>query len=356
MNKRKILWGIGTMAAVLIVLPLFAAFEAHVVNVTAKIENALSVATDAIDFGTVFPQEHLELPLSIALSESFMAEDRVDDVNYIIRQKPKCGVTENDGQDLIGPTWTGHIVTDGNDYTVDCDEDRPESVDQGAGADFYLLPSLCEYLSKEPDTDEDPQNDGTLASFHNPFTVANNVVTWLDTAGRLAKSDGDTVDNWTIDLSVPCFGDHCAQDWADFVDEHDGENQANAADYVQPIENEHKVFGCNLWVEVTEVSEQPPTRYTGRVLAFSSTGWAGHSCEGVDEYAVGGGTIGHTEAIEDQGIAAFGAPDVGGSSYPDYPHYSYNGGVNASGGEEGYVVQNGAVGQSMAVYVDCLPR
>ena len=54
--KKKLLIGFGALAAALIVLPMFAAFEAHVINVTAKIENALGVVTDAIDFGTVFPQ------------------------------------------------------------------------------------------------------------------------------------------------------------------------------------------------------------------------------------------------------------------------------------------------------------
>ena len=95
-----------------------------------------------------------------------------------------------------------------------------------------------------------------MASFHKPWTVSTTSVTWLDTKGRLTKLAGDVVDNWIIDLAVPCFGGHCAQDWADFVHKHN--ESADADDYVQPIENEHKIFGCNLWVEVKGVSETPP--------------------------------------------------------------------------------------------------
>ena len=90
---KKIFLGLGALALAVALVPMFAAFEAHVINVTAQIENALSVPVTPITFGTVFPQEHLNRPLEIALSDSFMTEDRVDDVEYIIRQKPKCGVT-----------------------------------------------------------------------------------------------------------------------------------------------------------------------------------------------------------------------------------------------------------------------
>ena len=61
------------------------------------------------------------------------------------------------------------------------------------------------------------------------------------------------VDDWIIDLAVPCFGGYCAQDWENFV--HGINPSANPDEYIQPIANEHKVFGCDLWVEVTRVSE-----------------------------------------------------------------------------------------------------
>lgn len=275
---RKILAGFSAVALAVALMPMFAAFEAHVINVTAKIENALSVPTEALNFGTVFPQEQLAKFLNISLSQSFKEEPQADDVNYIIRQKPKCGVTSGNGTILVGLTWTGHVTVDANGSpTIDCNKDKPVSVTTDGP---YLLPSLCEYVSKHPDgkdDDTDPStvigqtNDGSLNSFHKPFeilpgtgtTTVGNVITggsnwyidWNDTPGRLAKSENDTADNWTIDLKVPCFGGFCAQDWASFVT---GINStANPDDYDQDIANQHKVFGCNLWVEVTGVSRLP---------------------------------------------------------------------------------------------------
>ena len=240
----------------MIALPMFSAFEAHVINVTAQIENALMVPLKSIDFGTVFPQEHLDKPLAIALSDSFITEDRVDDVNYIIRQKPKCGWTLNNGTNLLGlPTATGHVVVDPGTGATSVECPDPGNPLRPDGAVYGVLPSLCEYISKEGEDG----NDETLASFHKPYTVvqdANGVysLVWTDTHGRLAKSESDRTDNWIIDLAVPCFGGYCAQDWKDFV-LGINPNATNTDDYIQPIGNEHKVFGCDLWVEVTGVSE-----------------------------------------------------------------------------------------------------
>ncbi len=267
-QMKKILAISGALALAVLAAPAFMAFEAHVVNVTATIENALGVSTNAIDFGTVFPQEYLAQDLTVRLSQSFLDEPRVDDVEYFIRQKPKCGVTTDNGTVLVGMTTTGHVIPNGNGgYTIDCGPD-PRELDETTtdptddrlpvGSSFGVLPSLCEYISKDgelKDQDSAGGVDGVLASFHKPFTVSGNDITWTDVRGRLAKSIDDFSDTWVIDLSVPCFGGYCAQDWAQFVADHDGDNNANPAEYTQPIDNEHKVFGCDLWVEVSEVSE-----------------------------------------------------------------------------------------------------
>ena len=267
---RKIILGMGAAGTAVAMLPLLAAFEAHVVNVTARIENALSVPVEPITYGTVFPQEELNRFLPVALSRSFFDEPDADDVEYIIRQKPKCGVTELNGTVLVGPTWTGHVIPTPNDpntpedesnggtaYTIDCKADEPKDLQLGTGQTAGLLPSLCEYLSKheltpDPVAPTGQDNDGGLNSFHKPFVVSSGTVVWNDVLGRLAKSEQDIADNWDIDLKVPCFGGYCAQDWADFV--HGINPQADPSQYTQDILNEHKVFGCNLWVEVTGVS------------------------------------------------------------------------------------------------------
>ncbi len=261
---KKIILGLGIFAVSLALIPMFAAFEAHVINVTAKIENALSVPTDPITFGTVFPQEHLNKPLRVALSQSFIDENRVDDVEYFIRQKPKCGITTNNGTVLVGPTATGHVSLDAVDkLVIDCGPAPRELVTDNRDTPtvdetetWGVLPSLCPYISKDG-SDEDglvTQNDESLKSFHQPFTINGHQIVWNDTHGRLTKAGQDTVDNWIIDLAVPCFGGFCAQDWADFVHQISGSQDTDPNLYTQPIANEHKVFGCDLWVEVSGVS------------------------------------------------------------------------------------------------------
>ena len=254
--KKKIILAAIALVAVAGGVAGLSAFEAHVINVTAKIENALRVKTTEIDFGTVFPQERLDQQLEVSLSQSFIDEDRVDDVEYRIRQKPKCAVTTLDGTELLDfPTATGEVNVDSATgvVTIDC---GPAPEGTPTDANWGVLPSLCEYISKEGED----RNDETLASFHKPWrTVQDDDLTWginwTNTLGHLAKSEGDTTDVWTIDLAVPCFGGNCAQDWEEFVT---GINaSATPAQYVQPIANEHKIFGCDLWVEVFGISLPP---------------------------------------------------------------------------------------------------
>ena len=88
---KRIFLGLSAVALAVASVPMFAAFEAHVINVTARIENALTVNTAPIEYGTVFPQEKLDKFIDIRLAGSFLEEPRVDDIEYRIRQKPKGG-------------------------------------------------------------------------------------------------------------------------------------------------------------------------------------------------------------------------------------------------------------------------
>lgn len=87
--RKKLLLLIPTIAAMAIGVVGFSAFEAHVINVTAHIENALAVNTKGIQFGTVFPQEYITKSFNIALSSSFLAQDRAKEVTYKLTQKDK---------------------------------------------------------------------------------------------------------------------------------------------------------------------------------------------------------------------------------------------------------------------------
>lgn len=92
--KRTIRRALIGLVAIALLVPMFAAFEAHVINVKAHIENALQVEPKEIDFGVVFPQERLQRDFCVGLSESFMRQERATDVAYRLVQKRKPAAYE----------------------------------------------------------------------------------------------------------------------------------------------------------------------------------------------------------------------------------------------------------------------
>ncbi len=220
MLKKGLLLTVA-LAIAIATVPMFAAFEAHVINVTAQIENALQVNTEPIEFGTVFPEEVLIRQIGMSLSNSFLAEQDADDVRYVIKQKPKC--------------WSETDKAYGRVTEVD---GRFVCEQSATAQDYQMLPVLCPFLSKHsPD-----ENDGDLEAFHGSlaWTPADTASTTV--SGYLAKSAQDIQDDWAIDLVVPCFEGACAQD-----------NVIPEAYQLDPL-LEHELFGCDLWIEVTGVS------------------------------------------------------------------------------------------------------
>jgi len=202
MNK-KILLGLGALVALVAGVATISAYEAHVINVTAHIENALSVDAKELLFGTVFPQEYLTRDFNITLSQSFMAEPTADDVNYVIAQKPKPGYPN----------------------------------------------SLCPFLSKT-DADPDDENDTSYPSYFVPASTdasgapipAHCINPGPDAFGKLAKSQNDTTDVWTVDLKVPPVLGTVGQDWPAGC---------------PTVPEDSQDYGCDLWIEVTGISRIP---------------------------------------------------------------------------------------------------
>ncbi len=224
-----------SLAMIIIGLPLFAAFEAHVVNVSATIENALFVHPESLEFGTVFPQEHLDSSFFLAFSQSFSARDqrRVGTVEYVIKQKPQC-VDAQGNFPRVGEDASGNFI---------------------CPSGSTMRPTICPYLSKTPDnnpsTGPNANNDIGLPPFHDPATqFASGKIVKFNTAGSIVGND--PADTWTVDLAVPCFKGQCAQDWASFV--HGlNPNVGDPMQYQLPAGLEHQTFGCDLWVEVTSI-------------------------------------------------------------------------------------------------------
>jgi hypothetical protein len=226
MKKKITLAGI-TLFAVTVGIVAVSAFEAHVINVTARIENALFVHPESREFGTVFPQEYHEQGIFVTFSESFSerTQTRVSIVDYVIKQKPKCA------DNVDNPTEFSRVTEDENDNFI-CENEN-----------HVMLPLLCPYLSKTPANLDG--NDVGVPAFHDPFDPANYAT------GSINKLGAHVGDNWVIDLAVPCFEGQCAQDWDDFVHFHNPD--ANPDEFMANPDEEHQVFGCDLWVEVTDI-------------------------------------------------------------------------------------------------------
>ena len=249
--KKKIILGLGAVAIVIAGVASFSAWEAHIINVTAHIENALAVSPDALDFGTVFPQEYLlSNPFTVGLSQSFLDQEDAYRVDYVIKQKTKCvcneyGIIEticNEGDHApIG--WDTHQCPDG----------------------FEAMLSLCPYLSKV------------------------------------------SLDDNTISHPSYFQNDHC-----------------------YPVVKRELSAGLN----------------------YGDGGWGGWSCPG-GTIAVAGGVHYAPEGFNTyaSGLAKYGT-SVDDYDYPVYPHYTYNGGSNTPGGEEGFVLRGGP-GNGVILYVDC---
>ena len=253
--RKKILLGLVAIVAVAGGVAAMSAFEAHVINVTAKIENALAVSAEPIDFGTVFPQEYFEEEICIELSQSFLDEDRVDDVVYEIKQKPKPKSVMPDGLPILKPDI--NMYMDGGQFaalyphwiegdalrTNYCHTMAPENADDPNDS-YYIncYPVLCPYLSKHKSVD-----DNDRPTDQPPFDTEVDApdADWAANVadGYLTKLGADIEDLWAIDLVVPCFEGMCAQDW-----QYQG--------FELPADLESAVFGCDLWIEVTNISEE----------------------------------------------------------------------------------------------------
>ena len=81
---RKMLLVLVALVMVLSGVAMVSAYEAHVINVKAKVENALTVTTTHVNYGTVFPEEWLTRQFKVKHSVSFceLGQTRVDAIDY----------------------------------------------------------------------------------------------------------------------------------------------------------------------------------------------------------------------------------------------------------------------------------
>jgi hypothetical protein len=81
---KKLLLIVATFLLVVSGVVAVSAYEAHLVNVKARVELALVVDKTSIDFGNCFPEEWRTEVIKIAQSDSFTAQTRVDSVDFAV--------------------------------------------------------------------------------------------------------------------------------------------------------------------------------------------------------------------------------------------------------------------------------
>lgn len=86
---KKVILIITALVMVASGVAAVSAYEAHVINVKAKVENALFVANDELDFGTVFPQEWLNVHTTVEFSTSWGEQERVNTVDFEVWAEDK---------------------------------------------------------------------------------------------------------------------------------------------------------------------------------------------------------------------------------------------------------------------------
>lgn len=90
---KKVILVLGALMMVASGVATVSAYEAHIINVTATVENSLTVGVKHLGFGTVFPEEFFLRDFSVEISGSFCSstQKRVRNIDYEIWKawKPK---------------------------------------------------------------------------------------------------------------------------------------------------------------------------------------------------------------------------------------------------------------------------
>lgn len=170
MNKKKLLFSLASVGAVVGSAAMFAAFESHVINVTAKIENAINVSVKEIAFGQVFPQEEKDYPFQISLSDSF-----IDASDEIGEQWAASVVSTDQGKRKDG----GNVVTERSDPNnalgAAQNNDTVNFFSLGFGGKIVLY--FNNYIVNKPGTDveiwvtETSYNSPSCANYPEKVTV-----------------------------------------------------------------------------------------------------------------------------------------------------------------------------------------
>jgi len=125
---KKVLLVLVAMVLVASGVAAVSAYEAHVINVRAHVENVMTVPSANINFGTVFPEEWVTKKFRVRHSDSFCWDDqwRITAFNYSIWVEWKTlsdNGTPGDTSDDTYYGWLGDALYIGIDPDIDMPED-----------------------------------------------------------------------------------------------------------------------------------------------------------------------------------------------------------------------------------------
>ena len=86
---KKVLLLVSALLIVFSGVAAVSAYEGHLVDIKAHVENALMVEKEEINIGTAFPQEEVEKTVYVGLSQSFRDQEYYSSVKYRLFWEPK---------------------------------------------------------------------------------------------------------------------------------------------------------------------------------------------------------------------------------------------------------------------------
>jgi hypothetical protein len=183
---KKVLLVLVSVVLVTSGVAAVSAYEAHVINVRAKVENAISTTVTKLEFGTVFPEEWLTKEFVVQHSQSFCDRNqwRVTAVNYSIWVEWKTlsdNGTPGDPYDDEYYPWLGDALYIGIDV-LDPDKKKPED----AGGDLKWVGNVTP-----------PGPPGALKVMDAPQPI------WKEPGG--GGNPGDLI---VVGVDVPVFEDY----------------------------------------------------------------------------------------------------------------------------------------------------
>ena len=142
---KKAILIFAAMLMVLSGVAAVSAYEAHIINVTAKVENAITVSPDEDwELGTIFPQEFFTKHYTVSLSSSFLAQKWVGE-EYVVGGEGRVNAVEIEfwaeekfksaGTPDVYYSWMGEFVKLGTGITDDMTNTATKGGSPTAGAD-----------------------------------------------------------------------------------------------------------------------------------------------------------------------------------------------------------------------------